>query len=230
MTSVAESVHAFVLHRRPYSETSFIVELWTEEHGRVGVMARGERKRSAQGRGALQPFQLLNVSWRGRGELPNLVDCEAESMALRLQGKKLISALYVNELLMRLLQRHDPHPSLWQPYADVLQALNTEASAEPPLRIFEKRLLASIGYGLELTREGDTGAAISANQNYAYDPQAGPRLASGPQCVSGTTLLALAAENLSSPTQLREAKMLMRNLLDVRLEGRALSTRKLIRS
>ena len=228
MRSVADSLApAFVLHRRPYSETSLILEVFTAEHGRVGLLAKGARRRNNKGAGALQPFQTLLVSWRGRGELPTLTRVEPDGHAQSLSGNNLVSGFYINELLMRLLERHDPHPELWNPYQQTVARLTVDNNPEPALRYFEKHLLAAIGYGLELTVDSQ-GHPIATGQSYLYDPERGARADDGPDAISGATLLALEHETLDTTT-LPEAKRLMRRLLHRRLDGKPLVSRTLLR-
>ena len=230
MLANGDLVPAVILHRRPYSETSFILEVLTQHEGRIGLMARGERKRSARGQGATQLFQPLRLSWRGRGELPTMSACEPAGAAFTLHGKQLISGLYVNELLVRLLQRGDPHVELWPIYLVTLQRLEQADNCEAALRVFEKRLLAAIGYGLELRLEAYSERPVNNDITYRYNPEAGPVAALGRGTVHGDTLAALDAEELTDVRQLREAKLLMRELLNTRLDGRPLNSRRLIRS
>ena len=138
-----------------------LLEIFSEAHGRVGLVARGVRSAKSRQRGDLQPFRPLRLSWSGRGELGTLTGVEADGVAPPLQGPGLYSAFYVNELLVRLLARQDPHPPLYALYRDSLERLARCTDIEPVLRIFEKRLLEEIGYGLLLDCEvehGDAGA------------------------------------------------------------------------
>jgi DNA repair protein RecO (recombination protein O) len=151
-------------------------------------------------------------------------------VSLTLFGERLVCGFYVNELLMRLLHRHDAHEKLFDDYAGVLQALGREAdSDEAALRIFEKHLLQELGYALILDRDGDR--QIEAEVRYRYIPEQGPRRvngeAAGGVVVYGATLLALAREDISSPRSRQEAKQLMRSLLNHHLEGKPLHSRRL---
>jgi len=221
---------AYVLHRRPYRETSLLLEAFTRTHGRVGLVARGVRARRSRFTGLLEPFSPLLLSWAGRGELASLVAAEPGGAGARLGGRVLLNGLYANELLMRLLVRADPHPELFGSYRELLAELATRAGPEAPLRIFEKRLLAAIGYGLVTDREADTGAPIAAGKRYLYVLERGPLPAGVADAgveIGGETLLALAAEHLSSKSELGEAKRLMRFVLGAYLGPRPLATRAL---
>ena len=224
---------AFVLHARPWRETSLIVEAFSRCHGRLGLIARGARRPKSRMRGLLQPFIPLLLSWRGKGELATLTSAEAEGRVLPLAGSPAIVGFYVNELLLRFLHRHDPEPSLFDHYRAALDRISRGDDPEPVLRIFEKRLLQAVGYALELESEVDSGLAIEPEEQYRYAVDSGPaRRSSGAPsgiCVSGSTLLALAREQLDDRRVLSEAKHLMRAIIDEHCGGRALVSRRLWR-
>lgn len=222
---------AFVLHRRPYRDTSLLVEVLTLEHGRIGLVARGVRTSRSRIKSMLQPFMPLLLSCGGKGELFNLLAVEETGLAVPIPPGRLLSALYVNELLLRLVQRHDPHPGLFEPYRRVLESLVDAAGEEQALRIFEKHLLAEIGYGLLLETEAMTGAPILPHGNYRYILDRGPVNAAATGTgisISGNSLLALRHEEFKDPAVLREAKRLTRAALGVHLQGRPLKTRELL--
>ena len=222
---------AFVLHHRPYRDTSLLLEAWTPEQGRLGLVARGVRTRRSRWQGLLQPFQPLLLSGSGKGELLTLTTAEEAGWPLPPPPTRWLSGLYVNELLLRLLPRHDPHPGLFAAYQTVLEALAGSSTEEAALRIFEKRLLAELGYGLLLDIDADSGAPIAAERVYRYVLEQGPcslaRTAGG-ILISGKSLLALRQENLADAGVLREAKRLTRAALGVYLQGRPLQTRELL--
>lgn len=224
----------FVLHRRPYRETSALVELLSARHGRVGVVARGVRRHGSRWREVLLPFRPLAVAWSGRGELGTLTAAEPEGAALPLAGRRLASAFYLNELLVRLLPRHDPCAGLYTRYAWALGRLASGEAEEPVLRLFEKDLLEVLGYGPVLDREAHSGAPIVAEARYLYEVEAGPvraeRVNGDAVAVAGRTLMALAANRLEDPETLVEAKRLMRFLLRPHLGARPLGSRALLRS
>ena len=242
----------YVLHRRAYRDSSLLVELFTPQFGRVGVIARGARQPASRLHGVLQPFRPLLVSWSG-GELPGLNAAEADGLIPWLAGPALMGGFYLNELLMRLLHRFDPHPKLYDVYhrtMGMLGAIGQNAvdgqagrSDAPPaafelerrLRIFEKNLLEEIGYGLVLEHDADQGQAIEAQEMYVYHLMRGPvRLNPAAQGISsiqlmvrGQSLLDLAGGRLEDAISLREAKRLMRAALAEQLGERPLNSRRL---
>lgn len=223
---------AFVLHLRPWRETSAMLEVFTEQHGRVGLIARGMRSARSRQRGDLQPFRALRLSWQGRGELGTLTGVEAEGAALRLQGKALYSAFYLNELLMRLLVRHDPHPLLFDYYRHGLQRLAAGDGIERVLRMFELRLLEEAGYALQLDSEASTGEPLQPDRLYDYHLESGPVTAahdSGGFLFAGASLLAMAQGDLADDAVLRDAKRLLRSALKLYLGDRPLKSRELFK-
>lgn len=225
---------AFVLHTRPYRETSLIVEAFGRDAGRLGLVAKGARRPKSALRGTLQPFRPLLLSWSGRGDLGLLTGAEADGFVHPPAGEALFSGLYMNELLIRLMHRHDPHPELFHYYREALVALGFGRPTEPVLRVFEKHLLESIGYGLVLDRDIDSGEPILGEAQYRYDPDRGPTSRApaevGGVPVAGATLLALAADRLDSDRALEESKHLMRTVLGRYLGDRPLATRSLFRA
>lgn len=224
---------AFVLHNRPYRETSLIVEAFGRDTGRLGLIAKGARRPKSGLRGMLQPFRPLLLSWSGRGELGVLTGTEPDGFVHPLTGTALFSGLYMNELLMRLMHRHDPHPELFHYYRAALEALADGQTTEAVLRIFEKHVLESIGYGLVLDRDIASGEPILDDGAYRYELERGPtRIAPGDGeglRVAGDTLLSLAREQLDSSRALDEAKQLMRVVLRRYLGDKPLATRTLFR-
>ncbi|MDX1657048.1 MAG: DNA repair protein RecO [Candidatus Competibacteraceae bacterium] len=218
---------AFVLHRRPYRNTSLLLEVITPAHGRLGLVARGARGPRSRLRGRLEPFVPLLLSALGRGELLTLSGVEEAPPLPQLPPERLLSGFYVNELLLKLLPRHDPQPVLFAAYREVLAALGGQAGEEATLRIFEKRLLAELGYGLQLEYEADSGRPIEADRHYRYLLERGP-VAGGRTglSVSGRGLLALGREQLDGAV-LKEIKGLTRAAIARQLEGRPLGTREL---
>jgi DNA repair protein RecO (recombination protein O) len=225
---------AYVLHQRPFRDSSLIVEVFARDYGRMTVFARaarGPRSRFA----ALQPFRRMLLSWSGRGEAPQLTGAEnAEGWQPPLPSAQLMSAFYLNELLLTLTTRHDPHAQLFDQYALTLSQLCQGLPAEVSLRQFEARLLDFIGYGLNLTAEADTGQPIRAEAHYQYRPGVHGLVriaADGDGAIAGHVLQGLlSATGLSSEPDLRQARALMRSAIDHCLEGRPLRTRLVARS
>lgn len=232
---------AFVLHAYPYRETSLIVEAFTPGHGRIAMVARGAKRPRSETRGLLQAFQPLTLSWAGGGELKTLLKAEWRGGLPLPGGSALLCGFYLNELLIKLLAREDPHPALFEAYASALATLAASPSAAAQaavLRRFEVRLLAELGYALTLTHDVETGAAIDPAGRYHYVFDRGPRRATadvaretdllGPQ-VRGATLLALAALEFRDADVAGEAKRLMREVLDRYLEQRHIFSRRVVR-
>lgn len=219
-----------VLHTYPYKETSLVAELFTRDFGRVAIVARGARRPLSALRGLMQPFAPLLLSWYGRGELRTLHGAEWRGGLAPLAGQALMAGFYLNELLLKLLARDDPHEGLFDHYLDALGALAAgPASLEPLLRRFELNLLKEIGYAATLDRLAGSGLPVQAAGRYRYLPGHGVGDAEGPGiAVSGRTLLDLAAEDFAAPATLLEGKLLMRGLIHHHLGGKALYTRQLL--
>ena len=223
---------AFILHERPYRETSVLIEALTRDHGRVGLVARGVRAAKPRiARGVLAPLVSLELDWQQRGELGTLVRAESSGPSFPLVGEALLCALYVNELLARLLQRQDPHPEIFERYEALLRELAAPAPALAwTLRRFERDVLALLGYALELAGEADTGVALDPAAEYSYDPERGPvrwsRRPLAPR-VGGAALLALAGDAMPSEALAREQRRLMRSVILHHLGGRELNAWRL---
>lgn len=215
---------AWILKHQPYRDTSLLLEVFTPQHGRMGLIGRGARGKNSARRALLQPFRPLLVSWNASGDLGTLGACEPDGGPLRLTGKALYCGWYVNELLMKLLPRRDAHPALYPVYAATLHRLAAE-EIEPALRVFEKRLLEEIGYGLHL--EVANPAAL-----YGYDFDRGPLEVGGdkPEAMRGDSLQALDQERFDTVEQLRDAKRLLRRALARVLGGRELESVKALKA
>jgi len=236
MTSPArqESREAFVLHTYPYRETSLIVEAFTRQYGRVSMLARGARRPRSAMRGVLLAFQPLALAWFGKGELRTLSRAEWQGGQPLLQGEALLCGFYLNELLLRLLPREDPHDALFVQYRHALSRLGagmaSGTESAPVLRAFEKSLLKELGYAMTLERDA-AGAGIDSSRTYRYDPERGPVEAEGgaEPLVSGRTLLDMACDDYSDPVTQQQSKALMRLLINHRLEHQPLRSRQIFR-
>lgn len=226
---------AFVLHSRPYRETSLIVEAITRDYGRMALVAKGVRRPRSAMRGVLMGFQPLEMTWSGKGEVVTLHNAEWQGGQPLLQGRALLCGYYLNELLINLLPREDAHEQLFEHYSTTLQALSdspddSAAFFSASLRRFEKRLLGELGYGLMLTHDV-AGQAIAADQRYLYEMESGPRIIADSSAsagtISGQTLLDMDAESFDNPLSLAESKQLMRSLMAFYLNGRQLHSRRL---
>jgi DNA repair protein RecO (recombination protein O) len=224
---------AYVLHHHDYGETSLLLEIFTRRHGRLGLIAKGARRARSPLRAALIPFQPLVVGFSGRGELPTLTGAESAGPAPAIAGESLFCGLYLNELLLRLLHRHDPHERLFERYGEALGRLGEGRDTEAVLRVFEKRLLEDIGFGLVLDHDEHDGAPLQPEQLYRYIPERGPVPAYAADgegiAIQGASLLALARERLDDVIALREVKHLIRALLARHLGERPLTSRGLFR-
>jgi DNA repair protein RecO (recombination protein O) len=238
--SDARRVHlqpAYVLHHRPYRDTSRILELFTRDYGRVSVFARGARgarKAGAALASILQPFNRVLVSWSGKGEAGQLTAAEFDGAMSALPPDRLVSGFYLNELLLKLFTRHDSHPDVFVLYDTTLGALKTDADGVRALRLFEKRLLDALGYGLALERDCDLGRPLDPRYAYRYRIEQGAvrieGVAEGAGIFSGSTLLAIAREDFADPAVCAEARALLRAALDRCLEGKELRTREVARA
>jgi len=222
---------AYVLHGRPWRESSALLEVFARNHGRIGLMARGARGARSRWRNLLQPFRPLLLSWTQRGELGTLTGADQVASPPALAGEPLFCGLYANELLMRFLQRSDSHPALFDHYRDLLGGLAAGAAPQPILRIFEFQLLAASGFGLQLDHEHGSDRPIRSGGWYLYEPLAGavPRDADAgpdPQLVSGEALLALKSGQVAD-RHLGELKALMRRLIRYHLGDRAIRSQQL---
>lgn len=221
MESRVDAAAAYVLHTRPYRETSLLVDLFTLEHGLVSVVARGARKPGSRLRALLQPFQSLQVGWYGRSELKNLRAAEASETACMLQGRALLCGLYLNELLQRLLRPHDPHPRLFVYFRYALNELRLDQDIEGALRTFEHQLLEQLGFGLNLD-------SLEPERLYVWCPETGLKpAASGKPGWAGAHLQAIAQDHYDDPAVKRCAKQFMRARLAPLLGERPLRSRDL---
>jgi DNA repair protein RecO (recombination protein O) len=220
---------AYVLHQYAYRDTSRIVEVFTAEHGRLTLFARGANGPKSALKGVLRPFQRLLVSWSGTSEACQLVSAETDGQTSHLKPQRIMSGFYLNELLLKLTERRDPHPEIFFSYASCLQALCDGEVEEPTLRRFEKRLLHELGYGLELAQTGD-GLPVEQNKYYRFAVQSGPELcvADSPGAIYGQSLADLKAESFGNARSLRDAKRVLRAAIDVCLDGRALKSREVL--
>ena len=228
----ADHQPGYVLHTYPYKETSLIVEAFTRNFGRVALLARGARRPRSAMRGVLLAFHPLRLGWSASAELGNLIAVEWAGALQPLAGRGLMCGFYLNELLLRLLPRDDPHEALFDFYAEALGALSSGGEQASILRSFEKRLLAELGYAPLLEREAASGAPIEPQRRYAYEPDRGPMPvthSNGDLIVTGQTLLDLAADQFERPETREEARMLLRALIGQRLHGQELHTRVVLR-
>ncbi len=221
---------AFVLHSYPYKETSLIVDVFARDHGRVPLIAKGAKRPHSTLRGVLQTFQPLQLAWSGKSEVRTLVSAEWVGGLLPLERSALLCGFYLNELLVKLLARDDPHPQLFDHYVDALNQLAHDEPAAIVLRQFELALLKETGVAGSLVTLAD-GSRVQPAGQYVFDPEHGPRdaLASDTApSVSGRTLLDMEAGDYADPVTQQQSKFLMRHLLGHHLGGTPLNTRQIL--
>lgn len=223
----------YVLHTYPFKETSLIIELFARDIGRVAAMAKGARRPRSAMRGMLQAFQPMLATWSGKQELKTLHQLEWNGSILLLQGEALMCGFYLNELLLRLLPREDPHEALFEYYAETLKTLAQSQDLATTLRRFELKFMQELGYAIPL--ETDTDAApIAADQHYCYVAEYGAfsrqpmGLHDEGVMLSGKTLLDMAQDDYSHPQTKQQSKQLIRYLLAHYLGDKPLHTRQLL--
>lgn len=231
-----DSQPAYVLHSRPFRDSSLIVDLLTADYCRVGVVVKGVKgtgKTAKQRRALVQPFVPLLAGWTGRSELKTLVAIEAYGAPAGLQGRRLFSGLYANELLNRLLPKLDIHCQVYSLYQWLLKTLQTDDDIEITLRRFELQLLQELGYGVDFESEAESGESIVAEQVYRFDPQRGfitltnDATNSNPaNQYSGKVIRAIAAGEFDDANR-PYAKRLCRQALAVHLGDKPLKSREL---
>ena len=224
---------AYLLHHYAWRDSSRILEFMTRSQGRVSVFARAARRGGSTLPATLQPFSELLVSWTSRGDAGQLTGAERVRAPAALAGDRLMSAFYANELLIKLLPRHDPHPALFDAYATLLDRLHDgDGQQARALRLFEKRLLDELGWGLSLESDAGSGSPLEPLRSYRYRIDGGPEVidgvAEGTLVFSGASLLSLAREELGDERSLADARRLLRAALDQCLDGRPLRTREVL--
>lgn len=237
MTTSGDKLQSWLLHSRPFRETSLLLDFLTRERGRCSVIARGVRNPRSQKKAILQPFVPLQISLAGKSELQNLRDAEALGCVAPLTGNRLFAALYVNELLTRLMPAHEADSRIFDDYCSLLAQLSQGSELEPVLRSFELGLLDSLGYGLQFTRDAESGEDINSDAWYSLTLEAGfirqetfsaNELASSQQnAYLGRVLLDIERRDFSGATTRRMAKRLLRHVLQQHLGNRELASRSL---
>lgn len=236
MTRPIDKQSAWLLHSRPFRDTSLLLDFLTPELGRVSAIVRGARGPRSRYRALLQPFQPLTISLTGRTELLNLRDAEAAGAALALTGEHLFAGLYINELMVRLLHGHEGEAALFSLYGTALAALGVRADLEPLLRDFELRVLDALGFGLQFTHEAETGEVLVAEGWYYLHQDTGfvrqrqaqdTRQSSANNVYPGLELQKIAVRNFADGTTRNYAKRLLRQVLQHHMSERPLTSREL---
>ena len=228
-----EQQQAFVIHTRPFRDTSLLVDCFTRQYGRLTLVAKGARSPKSQFRALLQPFKLLSLSWQGRGSLKTLIDAESLDQFFSLEKKFLYSALYVNELLLNLVPVEDPSDSLFEHYFQLLISLEKQLPLEPSLRRFEFTFLKEIGYGIDFFSGADNGQLIDQQKLYHYVIGQGfiEALTNHLEqpSILGQTIIAIAEQQYDDAEVLKVAKYISRLTIDDLLDGRPLKSREFFR-
>jgi len=223
----------FVLHSYPHRETSLIVDVFSRDHGRIALVAKGAKRPHSALRGALQTFQPLSMSWSGKGEVRTLTKAEWVGGMRPLSGDALLCGFYVNELLVKFCAREDAHERLFNHY---LLTLTRLAHDEPPvqvLRSFERVLLCETGYASAFDRTARDHAPVDAGRDYVFDPERGicdsaDRAPTAWPRIAGQTLIDMESDDYSRPQTVMQSKLLMRFLLNFYLGGVPLNTRQIL--
>ncbi|MGN6082484.1 DNA repair protein RecO [Trinickia sp.] len=223
---------AFVLHSYPYRETSLIIDVFSRDHGRLALVAKGAKRPHSALRGVLQTFQPLSMAWSGKSEMRTLTGAEWVGGMLPLRGDALLCGFYVNELLVKFCAREDPHPQLFHHYVVTLTRLAHDEPAVQVLRSFERVLLRETGYAMALDRTVARKAVVPEGR-YVFDPERGVREAASEwpahwPVISGQTLLDMERDDYRRAQTVAQSKTLMRFLLNTYLGGTPLATRQIL--
>ncbi len=226
---------AYILHHHPYRNSSRLLEVFSRDYGRFGMIARGVSSKRSRLQGRLQPFRPLLLSWHSRGELATMRTAEPDGAPPVLSGAALMSGFYLNELLLRLTGRHVPYPRLFRNYHRTLNRLGERRAGQDALRLFECHLLQELGYGMTLDHEVEHGRPIQPEAHYCYHIERGPvELATGEPAngvqLAGSSLLALASGQFPDQQSRKDALRLMRTVLAFYLGSKPLRSRELFRS
>ncbi len=222
----------YILHHRPFRDSSQILDVLTRDHGKIAVVARGSRGVRSRLAGVLRPFLPLRVSWVAKSDLGTLTGAEAAGPPAGLQGDALLAAYYVNELMLHFLHRHDPQPEIFALYADAIPTLGSGADVAATLRSVELELLGLLGYATSLETVAGTHEALDPERNYDYRVDQGPvpvSRSAGPLVFRGSLLLGIAARQFDDGDVLQAAGRLLRSVIDYHLGGKELQSRKVLR-
>ncbi len=225
---------AFLLHQKQWRDSSRIVDFLTRDHGRVTLFAKGVRRAGSHWQAVLLPFGPLVISWSGSGDGGTLTGAEVGTRPVPVAPSCLMSAFYLNELVLKLLGREDSHPDVHDAYALALAALASPADEHRGLRLFEKRLLEAIGVGLDYAHLVDGGARVEPDRYYHVNPARGVTAEAAdpflPSVCRGADLLSLGGEDLSTPASVAVARRVLRAAINTALDGKELSSRRVARA
>lgn len=222
---------AFILHHRPFRDSSQILDVISVEYGKLALVARGSRGAKSRLKGVLRPFMPLTISWVQRSDLGTLTGAEVRGAPLSLSGDALLSGYYVNELLLHFLHRHDPQPEIFEIYSRTIQALAGTQNVAACLRRFEIELLRQIGYALNLDHESGSQDPLGDTLHYEYRFEQGPvrvQRTEGAMVFKGAELAAIGEQRFDDPEVLRAASRLLREVIAFHLGGKELKSRKVL--
>ncbi len=221
----------YILHHRPFRDSSQILDIVTRDHGKIAVVARGSRGSRSRLAGVLRPFLPLYVSWVAKSDLGTLTGAETAGPPAGMRGDAIYSAFYVNELLLNFLHRHDPQPEIYALYENVIKALQRTDNIAATLRSFELELLMLLGYGVNLDQIFGSNEALSSEQRYEYRMEQGPVAVerSGPLVYTGDVFQAIAGQCFDRPEILRAASSILREIIAFHLGGKELKSRKVLK-
>ena len=232
---IIENEPSFLIHQRPYSETSQIIHVFSHKFGRIDLIAKGSKRPKSKFKSLLQPFLPLRLSWSGRSQLKTLREAEISGENIsNIKGKHLIPAFYLNELILSFLKIADPYPDLFKLYAATLHDLSESKSIEPSLRRFEMFLLSEIGYAINFETESLSKKPIEAGLNYVFIAEQGfvskRDQNSGSFLIKGRWIQAINEGDFSDPETLRCAKKILRLSIQYHLDGKELKSKKVFKS
>ena len=223
---------AWLLHHRPFRDSSRILDVFSREHGRLALVARGSRSGRSKLKGILRPFLPLKMSWVIKSDMGTLTGAELAGSPISLQGDALLSAYYVNELLLNLLHRHDAQPEVFDLYGETIRSLIASDEVTPVLRTFEMNLLRLLGYGLNLDHDTRTGEPLDPEASYEYHPETGPvEVPKDRQgnTYSGAELVGIRDGAFADLAVLGKANRLLRDVIAWHLDGKELKSRKVLK-
>jgi len=221
----------YILHHRPFRDTSEILDVVSRDHGKIAVVARGSRSSKSRLSGVLRPFLPLKLSWVAKSDLGTLTGAEAAGPPAGMVGDALFSAFYVNELLLYFLHRHDPQPEIFALYEQVIGALVGSGNVAASLRSFELEFLSLLGYAVNLDHEFGSHDLVDIDHYYQYRNEQGlvaVEHADGPLTFKGGVYSAIAGQRFDDPDILRAANELLRDIVGFHLGGKELKSRKVL--
>ena len=222
---------AYLLHHRPFRDTSLLLDVLSEDHGKLTLVARGARAAKSRLKGILRPFMPLRMSWFIKTDLGTLTGAELDGPPLTLTGDSLLSGYYLNELILHFLHRHDSQPEVFAAYRQTVQDLAAAELPAPVLRNFEVELLRLLGYALNLEHEAGADNDLDPARYYEFRVEQGPvpvQRTEGDMVFSGERLIGIREHRFADEAVLRDANRLLRSVIAFHLDGKELKTRKVL--